>query len=383
MRHLLMLAALLMCLAAPARAGDSATFVADEDTVRVGENEVVNVGFRLQNHLLVGMYPDSLILTAENRDPGVSGLPRVRVSSLDGLVKVMAPAGSDEERAYSYSATSDFEHGLLTFRLVAHDANKQSYEFTARVVVDGSDASDRFASQFLGAGAKRVEIVRVAAQGADGRAPGVLLVHGHGAHARRQLMLAQLLAARGYHVIAMSLPGYGQSAGTPDLGGPASQAAVALAYAALLRMPNVDPRRTAMWGQGDGANAVLLVAAKRKDVAAVIAASPEVDLWASYRVATAERRSAIVAAAGSDSAQWRARSPLLAVKRLAARLCVTTTSTDDPRLLAATQAFVARFDVAGARVDGQLSDAKHHLGPGQVRQQALDFLRRRFTPPAR
>ncbi len=381
MRARIVLALLLTLTAGAAHAdGAAPTFKADADTVRADEHDNVNIDFTVLNPTETGLYSDSLEVVLLNQDSGVIPGARETRLPLPALARLFAPTGAGGEQHYSYSSRTAFEHGTLTFRFVAHDGHQQRHEFTSRVVLAGGVLGDTYPSSSIRVDGHAIEIVPVAVQGVTEGVPGVLIVHGDDANARRLLSAAVTFAEHGAQVMLVSQPGYGNSAGKRDWAGPATLAAIGAALDKLKTTPGVDPKKLFVYGQQRGATAALLLAAKRGDIAGVMVQSAEQDLWATYRAADAAHRSDImsdiVAQAGRDSAAWKARSPLLQAARIRAALCVVHTAEEDSMCIAAGRAFVEKLDKPGARVDAHLSTRTRRVNRQDGMRFALDFLRR-------
>src|SRR5262249_47693699 len=239
-------------------------------------------------------------------DPDSSGAPRSGRSELMGLLSVLVPAGPGETTGMQWTAPADFERGTLVFRVVSHDAQKNVFVSTARLVVAGSDLYDKYPAELLRMGSKpgrgKAEVVVMPADSAHRPAPGVLYVPPTGMSARATMRMAASLVARGQTVALVSLPGAGRTTGRPDRAGPASVAAVEAALKRLARETSVDTSQLAVWGVGDGGTAVLLAAVHHPELKAVIAQDASYDAWATYRALPADARAAFVREAGSDSA---------------------------------------------------------------------------------
>jgi pimeloyl-ACP methyl ester carboxylesterase len=344
--------------------------------VRADEQNSISIDFTVLNPAETGLYSDSLEVVLLNQDSGAILGARETRMPLPALAKLFAPTEAGGEQHYSYSARAPFEHGTLTFRFVAHDGHKDRHEFTTRVVVAGGVLGDTYPSSSIRVGGQEVEIVPVGVQGVTEGVPGVLIVHGDDANARRLLTSAVTFAERGAQVLLVSQPGYGNSAGKRDWAGPATLAAIGAALDKLKTTPGVDPKKLFVYGQQRGATAALLLAAKRTDLAGVMVQSAEQDLWATYRAADESHRAMIIAQAGRDSAAWKARSPLLQTARIHAALCVVHTAEEDSTCIAAGRAFVEKLDKPGARVDAHLSTRTRRVNRQDGMRFALDFLRR-------
>jgi fermentation-respiration switch protein FrsA (DUF1100 family) len=99
----------------------------------------------------------------------------------------------------------------------------------------------------------------------------VLLVHGGGSDRKGSVAHAKMLARHGYGVLLYDARGRGESDGTPNNYGWDWANDVAGALAFLKARDDVDPDRIGALGLSTGADVLIEVAAKRKDLAAVVA----------------------------------------------------------------------------------------------------------------
>jgi pimeloyl-ACP methyl ester carboxylesterase len=103
----------------------------------------------------------------------------------------------------------------------------------------------------------------------------VLLIHGSGGDRSTVADRAELVARRGYGVLAIDLPGHGESDGRANLLGGNAQPAIAAALGWLDRQPGVDPSRVAGFGTSLGGEVLLEAAARGERLAAVISDGAE------------------------------------------------------------------------------------------------------------
>jgi dienelactone hydrolase len=372
------LAALL--LAAPAHAaGSPPTFHVEPDTIVADGLGNWHAGLVIQNKAEYGLYADSLTMEWRNDDPDSTSAPKAGVTPLQSLASVIPAASAGENTGMQWTAPADFEHGTLVFRLVTHDGQKNVYHSSARVLVAGNMLYDTYPRELLKNGRDVVDVVVMPADTSTRPAPGFVYVPAAGVSARS--MMRQLIAtvSSGNTVAIVSLPGSGRSAGRADRGGPASVAAVDAAIVRLEKDPSVDPKRIGIWGVNEGATTALLAAVNHPELQAVIAQDASYDAWASYRALPAAARPAYVREAGSDSAGWRARSPLLMATKVPAPVLVVQTSDGG---ISDSTAAVAYVHV---RTDQQLfieSRIGRQSGKPFARRDAVrvaqDFLRRRL-----
>ena len=391
MRRFLLPAALLVCalaatlLVATIAGAASPVFRILPDTLRASELGEWQASLSIENHGEWGLYPDSLTMDWVNADPDSSSAARHGTRDLNPLIKLAPPAGTGESTGLQWSAPAEFERGSVTFHLSAHDAKKLRYTMSATARVVGSDLSDAHPSILLKAGGQQVELVILPADTTDTGAritPAVLYVPPAGTAARSLLRWAMPYQRRGYVVAIVSQPGSGRSSGTLDQSGPASVAAVNAALERLEHAPGVDAQRLLVWGQDDGATTALLAAVRHPELAGIIAMDASYDPWATYRSLPEPARAAYARAAGRDSADWRARSPLVAATHIGSPVLVLQSLESGIRDTAPAEAFAAERAGQQLYVEARLNGVepnpfRHH----DAVRVALDFLARRTHRP--
>jgi pimeloyl-ACP methyl ester carboxylesterase len=103
---------------------------------------------------------------------------------------------------------------------------------------------------------------------------GVLLVHGSGGSRARVADRVEMLARHGYGVLALDLPGNGESDGRSNGLGYNAQPAVDAALAYLAGRPDVRPARIAGFGVSLGAEVLIEAAARDRRLRALVADGP-------------------------------------------------------------------------------------------------------------
>ena len=342
------LVALLLAARAHAAGGTPPVFHISPDTLRADESGVWHAGLQIENRAGYGLYADSLSMEWRSDDPDSPTAPHAGVMPLMGLVAVIASASAGETTGMQWSAPADFERGSIVFRLVTHDGQKNVYRSTARATVAGSDLIDKYPGELIKQGRDVVDVVVMAADTSARPAPGFVYVPPAGVSARGSMRTLLSFVTRGQTVAVVSLPGSGRTSGRADRAGPASVAAVEAALTRLEKDPSVDPKRLGIWGMNEGATSALLAAAAHPGLQAVIAQDAAYDAWAAYRALPADARRKYVREAGSDSAGWRARSPLIVATKIPVPVLVLQTNEASAPDSASAQAF------ANARSDQQL-----------------------------
>jgi pimeloyl-ACP methyl ester carboxylesterase len=366
-----------LAVAPNARAADP-VFRVTPDTLRVDKTGSWRVHVSLESHSEWGLYPGSLDLEMTREDPDSSAEPRRDTLSLEVMVRSMLPVSAGDASGFDWSGPAAFERGTMVFRIVASDAHKNTFALADTVHVVGSALADAHPPVLLDVNAHRVEMAIFAADSARRPAPALLFVPPSGTAARSLLRWALAPSLRGITVGIVSLPGSGRSSGSPDRAGPASVAAVDAALARLLREPGADRARVVLWGEGDGATAALLVAARHPELTGVIAMDASFDPWATYRALPEDGRAAFVREAGRDSAGWRARSPLSVAQRITAPVLVVQSAEAKLPASAPAAAFVAARTTRKLPVEAHISAlAPQPLDSAELPALAFDFLTRR------
>ena len=98
----------------------------------------------------------------------------------------------------------------------------------------------------------------------------VLLIHGSGGNRASVADRARMLARRGYGVLAIDLPGNGESDGRSSGLGWTAQPGIDAALGFLTHRPDVDPHRIAGFGVSLGGEVLLEAAARDRRLSAVI-----------------------------------------------------------------------------------------------------------------
>jgi pimeloyl-ACP methyl ester carboxylesterase len=334
----------------------------------------------IHNPFETALYLDSLLLTIEDLDPGETRLPRVTRTSLPFIVKMVRAVSTHDSSFFQYEAEPTAEHARLTFEVQTHNADGV-YRASTTVEALPGDASNAHPSQFITVGGRRIETVFVPAPTDSGSAPGVLIVHDRGANARHLIHLGEMMASHGYSVLLVSMPGYGQSEGAPDLSGPASLEAAAAAFDRLSKTKGVDAKRVGAWGIGDGASVVLQLARVRPSLRAVLGQSGLYDLWAGYRVADAATQKATVTAAGSDSAAWKSRSPALSTGKVTAAVLLLHGERDATAPIAQARDFRERLQGSGTLAQFHaVVSANHVLSHTESWRAAFEFFGHELQP---
>ncbi|MEO5616367.1 MAG: prolyl oligopeptidase family serine peptidase [Candidatus Eisenbacteria bacterium] len=306
-----------------------------------------NFDLTLVNPTSTGLFADSLFCRIEDMGRGATHADRVRISSLPAIAQGFGALSAGDSVRYQHSVPATCETGTLSFELFCHrtDGSKVSIQST-KIQLTPGPVSAQHPSEFLTVGGRKVEVM-VFPSRKEGLAPGLLFIHDEASHARLLMATGLQLSARGYTVLFASMPGYGLSEGSPDSAGPRTVAALGAALDRLKRVPGVDATRLAAWGVSRGASAVAKLAARRTDLAAVIAQSGFYEPLAAGKA----RAPTLVLHGGAD-----AHAPA-----------------DQAR------AFAAALEKSGTPVESRfLSGAGHTLSRSDAQRAAFAFLEARL-----
>jgi len=341
-------------------------------------------GISVNNPLDVGLYPDSLIGFAEDLDPGKTDGPRTQEIPLNQLRRLFAPLSAGTSQGLHYTGNAYFEHSRVTFTFYGHLADKKPIRFEKVFEVMPGPSSRTYPSEFVTTTAGRIEVVSVKRlRPDDGRAvPGILVIHGNGSHARRQLVFAREAALAGYDVVTVSLPGFGLSEGRPDVMGPASYEAAERALAQLAAMPGVDTTRLTVWGVGEGAGVAARLASRHSELAAVVLQEGVYDLWAVARARGKNGLADVAKLAGRDSTAWRDRSALLSATRIAAPVLLLHDPKEATTPIGQARAYSQALLTAGTQAQLSEIDGSGIPRPvGSTAEAGIDFITKTIHVP--
>jgi predicted esterase len=166
----------------------------------------------------------------------------------------------------------------------------------------------------------------------------------------------RVLADKGYAVMLVSLPGYGQSQGTPDQGRFDSFAAAHAALEQLERKPGVRATRVGVWGVDEGANVALYLALKHPEVRAVVLQS------------------------GLYGSKLELGPPAPGKDRSSATLLMIHGAKDAESPASEAGGLAVRLGTTGMRVEQQiLPGATHAIPPGDGSRRAATFFVRELA----
>ena len=204
-------------------ASDGPTLTLAEPRIQSDELSLWSSTLKILNPTENGLYVDSARCVVEDLDPGVTGNPKTCAVHMTGFRLLIPSLSAGESRNAMYQFPASADHARLTYHVFTRSAAGKSWELTASTEADPSELSKRLPSTMIQSGGHKVEVVFIpASHNSDPAAPGVLLVHGSGSHARLMLGLGERLASHGYAILLVSQPGFGTSDGPADFAGPAT-----------------------------------------------------------------------------------------------------------------------------------------------------------------
>jgi pimeloyl-ACP methyl ester carboxylesterase len=335
-----------------------------------------SIPMQFRNRTDQGIYTDSLTAEATDLDDGVTHGPRSVTIPIRYVHRQIPSIGTGDSVSLAFTYTALYEHARLVMRYYAHTQTGEPRFAADTVEMMPSPFAQMIPRRSFRSDGRDVEFYFVRATGGTATSATVLLIHGDQSHARYLLPVASELSTRGFNVMAISQPGYGRSAGQPDLMGPASVRTLDDAIQFAKRLPGVDSTRIVLWGIDRGATLAARAVMTRTDLAGAVATRGLYDLWAVARESPS-LRDVFVREAGGDSAAWRERSPSTLPAVLHAPLWVEYDNAD--RLVPATQAQAFAFALSRAgqpAVMRNVVGADRPLPYGEALDSAYVFLDR-------
>jgi pimeloyl-ACP methyl ester carboxylesterase len=349
----------------------------DPARIEAGEDLRWTVDLRVMNPRTIGLYLDSLHCTIEDLTAGDPTVPRTRLERLDALVASTATIEAGGEITMSYFLPAFTDSARLTFRLFTHSSQGASDAISATTAAGPGAFQRAHPSESIPAAGGQVEVVTVRAE-SEAKAPGILLVHAEGSSARRELRAAEALSKHGYHVVTMSLPGFGGSSGRRAFTGKAASAATKAALDKLASTPGVDAARLALWTSSLGAIPALNLAADDARVGATVVSAGVFDLSPAGRASlTPTLRGSLLGSAPGDTSGLTGASPLARVAAIHGRTLVVHGERDLDCPVTSARQFVAALESAKREVESKfLPSGRHTVGFAAVIQTATGFLER-------
>jgi pimeloyl-ACP methyl ester carboxylesterase len=333
--------------------------------------------FDVVNKSGVGLYTDSLICDADDLDLGVTGRDRHSRQTMWSAARMAGSLAAGDSVHFEVRMPPIAERARLVFHYYGQRADHTPVTAVANAEMVPGPASTRAPSEYAGAAGSRIEYAVLPVEG-GAPAPILLVIPGEGEYARSILFDMSPLHVRGYQIVTMSLPGFGQSEGSADFMGPNSVAAAARVLDQLRRLPGADTSRIAVWGIREGATIAVQLAATHPEVKALILESGAYDPWACWRAGDSAWQKRMTAAAGSDSAAWRARSAMSVASKVRVSTLIVHGQSDTVAPPAQAHAFKAALVAAGADAREQMVPARGHDVGGGAYRAIGDFMKRVF-----
>lgn len=374
---------LLFIAAAPAGAErPGVRIVCPPAAVTATDDAKWRVGIKVINDMEVGILGDSLTCEVDDLDPGITGAGRHFQGTTTTVSQVMKSLGHRDSTTITFTGYASCDRARLTFRLFGHSTTGEPYQATCSVETAPSLVSRSFPSTFIEDKGKRIETVFISERWPRDTSPAILLVHPEGSHARRMLPLAWNLVNVGYSVMMVSLPGYGQSTGPSDFGGPATLRALGLALDALRRSPQVDSTRIGIWGISRGATAAALLAAQRP-LTALVLQSGVFDPSTAYRATRSDSLRRALDKEGKSNGGWNARSAIKVAHRIKTPVLFIHGEADTEAVANQSLDLAGKLRASGGTVQMQLVPKVGHAVPSSVSYPFVTAFLKPYLKPAR
>jgi pimeloyl-ACP methyl ester carboxylesterase len=209
------------------------------------------------------------------------------------------------------------------------------------------------------------------------RLPAMLVLNGEKGNARQCIESVSSMASMGLRIVCISLPGYGQSSGPSRFVGPQSVAAARHAIDLLALRPDVDPRRIAVWGIGNGAVAAGLLMDSDERPRAFILQSGAYDMLELWPEAPLRTKLAILRQVWPSKRALKERSVVEHLPgKLTCRILILHGELDHRMPVKQAEQLAAALSQRGAHIETYyVPKGSHDLGPGAVDGPVRGFLR--------
>jgi len=231
---------------------------------------------------------------------------------------------------------------------------------------------------------KNLEAITFKPEG-DGPFPGLLLIPGHATTARDWIPNGLTFARNGFAGVAVSQPGYGNSEGPADFVGPKTIKALSEGYRKFQREPFVDAKRMGVVGYSRGGMAASLLAVQLDDVKAVVLGAGVYDFKKAYDEVKIEGiRQNMERETGMTAEAIKQRSSVLQMEKLKCPVLILHGEKDIN--VPVSQALLLRDRLTALKKDFEIQlfpDKDHSIGPQNLYQYSLDFLKRKLPGVAK
>ncbi|HET9235156.1 MAG TPA: alpha/beta fold hydrolase [Candidatus Eisenbacteria bacterium] len=217
---------------------------------------------------------------------------------------------------------------------------------------------------------------------APGRYPAILIIPGFSRSARDYVPFGVRLSAQGFACLAVTMPGFGRSAGTPDFCGPRTIAALETALVRFRKEAFVDSARMGVYGYSRGALAAATLAVRDNPLRAGVLASGIYDLARAHADLKDEGILLnIKNETGLSESALKERSPLLAMEHLTCPVLILHGEKDQNAPVNQAQLLRDRLTELKKPFEIKLfPEAGHDLGMSNVLESTLDFMKRNLRP---
>jgi dipeptidyl aminopeptidase/acylaminoacyl peptidase len=192
-------------------------------------------------------------------------------------------------------------------------------------------------------------------------------------------------AKRGYLAVSISLPGFGQSTGPADFAGPFSQSAVNAVLIKLKTDRQAVPDKILIQGVSLGAVTGALVAAKDKQISALVLISGLYDFqtfFSNPKTPGAELvKAAFIQQSGGSEEAFRSRSALFLASEIKATTLILNGAKDDRTDPVQAQSFAKAINASGGRATVHIFKDYGHEIPVRIRDPEInDFIDSTLKP---
>src|SRR5262249_20637354 len=275
----------------------------------------------------------------------------------------------------------------MTLLLCLSAANAQRPDFSKTIEAlekDGCTTYDPFKVKLCKydykVDGKNLEAITFMPEG-DGPFPALLLIPGHATTARDWIPNGLTFARNGFAGVAVSQPGYGHSEGPADFVGPKTIKALSEGYRKFQREPFVDAKRMGVVGYSRGGVAASLLAVQLDDVKAVVLGAGVYDFKKAYDEVKIEGiRQNMERETGMTAEAIKQRSSVLQMEKLKCPVLILHGEKDIN--VPVSQALLLRDRLTALKKNFEIQlfpDKDHSIGPQNLYQYSLDFLRRKLS----
>lgn len=202
----------------------------------------------------------------------------------------------------------------------------------------------------------------------EGPWPVLIYIHGHQIDARNGGMQyvkrgrVRGASNRDYVGVALSQPGYGNSDGPPDYGGPFSQNAVIETIRWLRKQNFVKPDKIALYGVSRGAIVASMVATKVPDLAAVVLVAGIYDFNKGYPTGRSGLDNNIEIESGTSNAAFADRSAMMHTEKIKSPVLLLHGENDDRFSAHYVREFGEKLKITNSEVEIEIiPDAGHDI----------------------